>query len=152
MSSSSCIHCGAALKPGAKFCTACGRAQEVSAPPLAAVGAAGAAAPAATLPAQAARPHGPPPQPVLTIQDEGRLHEVPLAQSPIALGRAPTNDVVLSSRFVSARHARIEPDGAAPTITVGPLGLRPESKAYDQIGVQLGGPIAPAFVCHRALF
>ena len=46
------------------------------------------------------------------------------------------------------------------TITVGPLGLasaslrnafglRPESKAYDQIGEDLGGPIATAFGYQR---
>ena len=30
-----------------------------------------------------------------------------------------------------------------------PLGLRPESKAYDQIGEDLGGPIATAFGYQR---
>jgi ABC-type multidrug transport system ATPase subunit len=50
------------------------------------------------------------------IQDEGQVREVPLGNQPLALGRAPTNDIVLASRFVSGRHARIEPDGAAHRI------------------------------------
>jgi ABC transport system ATP-binding/permease protein len=58
----------------------------------------------------------PPAHPVLVIQDEGQIREVPLGKQPATIGRAPTNDVVLTSRFVSGRHARIEPDGAAHRI------------------------------------
>jgi len=58
----------------------------------------------------------PPARPTLAIQDEGQVREVPLADRPLEIGRAPSNDIVLTSRFVSGRHARIEPDGAAHRI------------------------------------
>jgi ABC-type multidrug transport system ATPase subunit len=41
---------------------------------------------------------------------------VPLGHRALRLGRAPDNDIVLVSRFVSAHHARIEPEGAAHQI------------------------------------
>ncbi|HJZ45683.1 MAG TPA: FHA domain-containing protein [Roseiflexaceae bacterium] len=53
---------------------------------------------------------------MLVIQDEGQVREVPLGSAPLTLGRAPANDIVLTSRFVSARHARIEPSGATHAI------------------------------------
>src|SRR6266542_3760276 len=77
-------------RPGSKFCTKCGKPQDHS----------------FTLPNQSS----------LVIQDEGQVREVPLGNQPLVLGRAPTNDIVLTSRFVSAKHARIEPDGAAHRI------------------------------------
>lgn len=47
----------------------------------------------------------------LTIEEGGRARRVPLGRAPITLGRDPGCDVVLTSRFVSARHARVEPEG-----------------------------------------
>jgi pSer/pThr/pTyr-binding forkhead associated (FHA) protein len=73
-----------------------------------------AAAPTGSLAAPAAGNSDEPPR--LAIQDEGQTHEVPLGETALTLGRAPDNDIVLRSRFVSARHARIEPDGAAHRI------------------------------------
>jgi ABC-type multidrug transport system ATPase subunit/pSer/pThr/pTyr-binding forkhead associated (FHA) protein/ABC-type multidrug transport system permease subunit len=52
----------------------------------------------------------------LVIQDEGSTFEAPLGDRPLTLGRDPASDVVLASRFVSVRHARIEPDGVAHRI------------------------------------
>jgi ABC-type multidrug transport system ATPase subunit len=54
--------------------------------------------------------------PFLLVQDEGQTHSVLLGERTLTMGRAPDNDIVLRSRFVSARHARIEPDGAAHRI------------------------------------
>jgi ABC-type multidrug transport system ATPase subunit len=132
LSSTTCIHCGATLnRPGAKFCTKCGKPQEHTGalPPtvvdLAKVAAAAqpvatAAAPLSSIatsrPGVPAKPLAPPAQPSLVIQDEGQVREVPLGNQPLVLGRAPANDIVLTSRFVSAKHARIEPDGAAHRI------------------------------------
>jgi ABC-type multidrug transport system ATPase subunit len=120
VSSSNCIYCGAALKPGARFCTTCGKQQPPVAVPaqVAAVASPPAAGISAAPTEPAPDPHRPlpPAQPVLVIQDEGQQREVPLGRQPLVLGRAPTNDVVLVSRFVSARHARIESDGAAHRI------------------------------------
>ncbi|MBK9710212.1 MAG: FHA domain-containing protein [Kouleothrix sp.] len=108
-----CMYCGAALKPGARFCTACGRAQDSA-------GATPARpAPVPLVPPDARAAGGSRPStalPMLLIQDEGQSRDVPLGAKPLTLGRAPSNDVVLTSRFVSARHARIEPDGAAHRI------------------------------------
>jgi len=53
---------------------------------------------------------------MLVIQDEGQVRKVPLGNAPLTIGRAPSNDLVLASRFVSASHARIEPSGATYTI------------------------------------
>jgi ABC transport system ATP-binding/permease protein len=50
---------------------------------------------------------------VLVVQDEGETREVALGARRLAIGRAPENDIVLASRFVSARHAAIEPAGDA---------------------------------------
>ena len=47
--------------------------------------------------------------PTLVIDEGGRARRVPLGRAPIVIGRDPTCDVALASRFVSARHARIEP-------------------------------------------
>ncbi|MFL5804854.1 MAG: FHA domain-containing protein, partial [Roseiflexaceae bacterium] len=52
-------------------------------------------------------------RPRLIVQDEGQTREVPLADQALTIGRAPENDIVLTSRFVSGRHARIEPHGDA---------------------------------------
>ncbi|HWQ13753.1 MAG TPA: FHA domain-containing protein [Roseiflexaceae bacterium] len=114
--STTCVHCGAPLaRAGAKFCTRCGKSQAVPAAP---------AAPPPTVigmpaPAQAAdglRTPPPPSAAALVIQDEGATREAPLLPRPMTIGRAPDNDIVLTSRFVSARHARIEPEGDAHRI------------------------------------
>jgi ABC-type multidrug transport system ATPase subunit len=75
----------------------------------------------------------PPAQPMLVIQDEGQVREVPLGKSALTLGRAPSNDIVLTSRFVSGRHARIEPAGATYAIVdVGSTnGILAEGKRLD---------------------
>jgi ABC-type multidrug transport system ATPase subunit len=134
LSATTCIHCGAPLnRPGAKFCAKCGKAQDTKplqptivdtpapapqpvaqAPTILDTPAALPAAPAM----QRSDAKGPsqPAAPALVIQDEGQTREVPLGGQPLTLGRAPTNDIVLTSRFVSGRHARIEPDGRAHRI------------------------------------
>src|SRR5262249_23086324 len=55
-------------------------------------------------------------RPRLLIQDEGQTHEAVLGGQALTLGRAPDNDIVLHSRFVSAHHAKIEPDAGAHRI------------------------------------
>lgn len=55
---------------------------------------------------------GPPAQgPELVVHATGRVLRVPLGARPITIGRDPACDVMIGSRFVSSRHARIEPDG-----------------------------------------
>src|SRR5262245_25653469 len=126
LSLTTCIHCGAPLnRSGVKFCPKCGKPQEGSAPlptvtsaPTTALrgdaaGEIGTSLPTgplvAPLPAQgdtpAARDGGESPR--LIVQDEGQTHEISLGGHALLLGRAPDNDIVLRSRFVSARHARI---------------------------------------------
>lgn len=51
------------------------------------------------------------------IEDSGQRSEQLLPDVPITLGRAPHHHIVLRSPFVSANHARIEPDGLGHTIT-----------------------------------
>ena len=119
MSSTTCIHCGAPLnRPGAKFCTTCGKPQ-IAAPPVAVESPPqpAQAVPIAPIPAPPTapadiRPPAPPAGPALVIQDEGQVRNVPLGAAPLTIGRAPSNDLVLTSRFVSARHARVEPSGS----------------------------------------
>lgn len=132
-----CVYCQAPLnRPEARFCTSCGRQQ----PDQAATLGSGAAAPAAdakTVIGMPAALSAPPPAVLsplavppplggagrtaglgasLLIEDGGSLHEVALGPTPLSLGRATENDIQLSSRFVSARHARIEPLGLAHRI------------------------------------
>src|SRR5262245_52319020 len=54
--------------------------------------------------------------PALVVNDSGRVLRVPLGRSPLTIGRDPSSNIVLASRFVSAKHARIEPDGAGHKI------------------------------------
>jgi ABC transport system ATP-binding/permease protein len=54
--------------------------------------------------------------PVLVVHDSGRVLRVPLGSMPLTIGRDPSADIVLASRFVSAKHARIERDGAGHRI------------------------------------
>ena len=94
--------------------------------------------PIASIPAPPTAPAGiqssfPPAHPTLVIQDEGQVREVPLGNAALTLGRAPSNDIVLTSRFVSARHARIEPSGATYLIVdIGSTnGILAEGKRLD---------------------
>jgi ABC-type multidrug transport system ATPase subunit len=115
-------------RPGVKFCPKCGKPQENSAPlqtpPIAPPAQRAAIPPTGLLPEPAAPPaHGVAPhprdqddRPRLVIQDEGQMREVLLGERVLSLGRAPENDIVLASRFVSGRHAKIEPDAGAHRI------------------------------------
>ena len=48
----------------------------------------------------------------LTVEERGRkLHEVRLGAEPLTIGSAPDNGLVIASRCVSPRHARVEADG-----------------------------------------
>ncbi len=90
-----CAHCRAPLsRPDARFCTSCGNEQP--APP--------APPPTVALGAQ------------LQLQEDGQSRVTPLGSAPLTLGRAPDNDLLLTSRYVSGRHARIEPSGQAHCI------------------------------------
>ncbi len=96
------------------------------------------AVPIAPIPVPPTAPAGiqssfPPVQPTLVIQDEGQVREVPLGKALLTLGRAPSNDIVLTSRFVSARHARIEPSGTTYAIVdIGSTnGILAEGKRLD---------------------
>lgn len=112
-----CIHCQAPLsRPGAKFCTKCGKPQTPTPDPAAATVLAGAQA--GSTPSSPAAPPGATVglTALLQIQEEGQTSDLPLGPAPLTLGRAADNDIVLSSRFVSGRHARIEPAGAAHRI------------------------------------
>ena len=138
--STTCIHCGAPLnRPSAKFCTTCGKAQPAAEPAAVAASAQSPIAAAiASIPAPPTVQDGiqsasPPAQPTLVIQDEGQVREVPLGTATLTIGRAPSNDIVLTSRFVSARHARVEPSGATYVIidTGSTNGILAEGKRLD---------------------
>ena len=94
-----CPHCGKPLaRPNAAFCPACGKPQR--------------AVPARdTQITPSAR--------TLIIQVAGAATPVEFAleRSPITLGRAPNNDVVIDHPFVSANHARLDLIGAEYRIT-----------------------------------
>ncbi|MFN3373498.1 MAG: FHA domain-containing protein, partial [Chloroflexus sp.] len=88
-----CPFCQAPLaRADARFCPSCGRSLPAPA----------AYTPATIIAAGSA---------VLHISESSVERDVVLSAQPLTLGRAPDNDLVLQSRFVSARHARIEPDG-----------------------------------------
>lgn len=54
--------------------------------------------------------------PELIVHDGGRVFRVPLGGAALTIGRDPRSGVVLTSRFVSGAHARIEPVGSAHRI------------------------------------
>lgn len=131
-----CAHCQAPLsRPDARFCTACGKEQPQGAhtpPPLPTVG----------LGAQ------------LHIQEEGQGRMVPLGPAPLMIGRAPGNDLLLTSRYVSGRHARVEAHGQAHRIVdVGSTnGVLYEGRRVDSHDladgdvIRIGDPATGSFV------
>jgi ABC-type multidrug transport system ATPase subunit len=122
VSTATCIHCGATLRrAGIKFCPVCGQPQTVtpvqsasspSAPTLVPPSVPQASSGQTVLQSlsQQQTPH-------LLIVEEGQSRIVPLGSTPMTIGRAPSNTIVLQSRFVSGQHARIEPEGNRHTIT-----------------------------------
>ncbi|ACL23675.1 FHA domain-containing protein [Chloroflexus aggregans] len=88
-----CPFCQAPLtRADARFCSSCGRALSPSPThnPTTILAAGGA---------------------FLQISESGNERHVLLGSRPLTIGRAADNDIVLQSRFVSGRHARIEPSG-----------------------------------------
>ncbi|GAB4442334.1 MAG: FHA domain-containing protein [Chloroflexi bacterium OHK40] len=139
-STARCAHCQAPLsRPDARFCTRCGRPQP---PPPAVV----SAAPTVLTPPGAG--------PLLEVQEDAGWRVVPLAGSALSIGRAPDNDIVLASRFVSGRHARVEPGVAGYRIvdvgsTNGLLfeGRRvPSHDLADGDVIRIGDPATGSFV------
>jgi pSer/pThr/pTyr-binding forkhead associated (FHA) protein/ABC-type ATPase involved in cell division len=51
--------------------------------------------------------------PEIVVHDGVRSFRIALGAAPITFGRDPENTVVLASRFVSGKHARVEPQGAS---------------------------------------
>jgi ABC-type multidrug transport system ATPase subunit/pSer/pThr/pTyr-binding forkhead associated (FHA) protein len=49
--------------------------------------------------------------PELVVVEAGRAVRLPLGNRALVIGRDPASDLVVASRLVSARHARIEPSG-----------------------------------------
>ncbi|MCG8350296.1 MAG: FHA domain-containing protein [Chloroflexales bacterium] len=95
-----CIYCNAPLnRPDAKFCARCGHAQNLF---------------QSAVNSNITRTvtH----DATLLIQDGGQSNIVPLDDNPLTIGRATDNSIILNSRFVSGRHARIEPEGIAHRI------------------------------------
>ncbi|NNJ09582.1 FHA domain-containing protein [Chloroflexales bacterium ZM16-3] len=144
-----CVYCQAPLsRSDARFCTACGKPQPIA---------------AQVAPAPTASAGGPPPSPagatiglggVLQIQEDGATRDVPLPTRAMNLGRAPDNDIVMASRFVSGHHARVEPAGPGHRIvdvgsTNGILyeGRRvPSHDLYDGDVLRIGDPATGSFV------
>ncbi|GIV95755.1 MAG: ABC transporter ATP-binding protein [Herpetosiphonaceae bacterium] len=155
----SCIHCRAPLSDGARFCTRCGTQQPQGAstgpafgsapgpqPPLGHQPQGGSGSPTTVMITGSAR---------LVIQDVGKPpREIPLSNTPLTIGRAPENNIVIDSRFVSKSHARIEPEGLGHTIvdvgsTNGLLfnGQRISGKTLlDGDVLRIGDPITGNFV------
>src|SRR5689334_4663826 len=137
-------------RPGQKFCARCGGALPAvaAAPSLTPASLPNAPGPTVRVGAGGAK---------LCVEDSGQSTEVALGAAPLTLGRAQQNQVVLVSRFVSANHARIEPEGAGHRIvdigsTNGLLyqGQRlpahaPLSLADGDI-IRIGDPIGGSFV------
>lgn len=93
------------LRLGQKFCGRCGAAFATTARPPT----------TGTLRQTVRVGHGSAAQ--LIIEEQGQRRSILLGMTTVALGRAPHNQLVLASRYVSAAHARIEPDGAGHRIT-----------------------------------
>lgn len=140
-----CVYCQAPLsRPDAKFCTSCGKPQPAAAQHTPTAAPPAARPPAATIGLGAA----------LGVQEDGQARDVPLASAALTLGRAPDNDIVLASRFVSGHHARIEPAGPGHRIvdvgsTNGMLyeGRRvPSHDLCDGDVLRIGDPATGSFV------
>ena len=154
--SARCAYCQAPLsRPDARFCPKCGREQPpqgvqpavrqpIAAQPVIAT------PPAATATVLTGSEGGP----TLQITEDTQSRIVALGATPLSLGRAPDNDLVLASRFVSGRHARIEPAGAGHRIvdvgsTNGLLyeGQRvPSHEFADGDVIRIGDPATGSFV------
>ena len=94
MMTRNCPRCGVALRVESRFCPACGQAldQGQTAMALDSVSLSG---------------------PGLIIRVVGEpQREVTLDRSPLTMGRAPDNDIVLMHGFVSAHHGQFERQGA----------------------------------------
>jgi ABC transport system ATP-binding/permease protein len=132
-----CAHCQAPLaRPDARFCPTCGREQPARPQPPA------AAPPTVGLGV------------TLQVQEDGQTRVLSLGAAALTLGRAPTNDLVLSSRFVSGRHARIEPTGQTHRIvdigsTNGLLFAGQRITSHDLAdgdAIRIGDPATGSFV------
>ncbi len=133
-----CVHCQAPLsRSDARFCIACGKAQPVSVQPT-------PSPPGSTIGLGA----------LLQIQEDGQAHDMPLLATPVSIGRAADNTIVLTSRFVSGHHARIEPTGPGHRIVdVGSTnGILYEGQRvsghdmYDGDVLRIGDPATGSFV------
>ncbi len=138
LASPRCVHCQAPLsRSDARFCIACGKAQPVSVP-LA------PSPPGSTIGLGA----------LLQIQEDGQSRTMPLPATPVTVGRAADNTIVLPSRFVSGHHARIEPTGPGHRIVdVGSTnGILYEGQRvsghdmYDGDVLRIGDPATGSFV------
>jgi ABC-type multidrug transport system ATPase subunit len=85
-----CRFCGTSLKnPQARFCPACGKQLTPSGPPD-------------------------PQAPRLNIRVPGQPpQDVPLTQPSVTIGRRSDNDIVISQKYVSGHHGRLEKQGQA---------------------------------------
>lgn len=94
-----CTNCGRQLRPGAKFCSACG-ARVRRLPQV----------------AQAALPSTPANalSPAVLLMADGRSHS--LCAPVLVVDRAADCDIVLSDDTVSSRHAEITSDGVEYTV------------------------------------
>ncbi|NTU84996.1 MAG: FHA domain-containing protein, partial [Chloroflexales bacterium] len=137
-----CAYCRAPLsRPAARYCTRCGREQ----PQRTLVTTAAPTATQATATLSGA---------TLQVQEEGQTRAVPLGPTPLTVGRAPDNQLVLASRFVSGHHARVEAAGQAHRMvdvgsTNGLLyeGRRvPSHDLADGDVIRIGDPATGSFV------
>jgi ABC-type multidrug transport system ATPase subunit/pSer/pThr/pTyr-binding forkhead associated (FHA) protein len=126
-----CAFCEAPLsRSGARFCSRCGKEQPQGPPPTVGLGAS------------------------LQVQEVGQSRVVSLGTETLTIGRAHDNDLVLTSRFVSGRHARIEATGQAHRISdVGSTnGLLYEGRRvpnHDMVDgdvLRIGDPTTGSFV------
>lgn len=106
-----CQHCGANLRPGALFCSACGGRQ----------GQAAAGQPTVAVPLPASGLPGMPPAgvaPRLVIHEPGQPpYTRPLAYGLTTIGREGNNALIIGHPMVSRCHAKIEQRGAAYWLT-----------------------------------
>jgi ABC-type multidrug transport system ATPase subunit/ABC-type multidrug transport system permease subunit len=86
-----CVHCGSSIpRPQLPRCPACGKEWRAT---------------------------GPADVWLEVVDGANARRSVPLGAAPLTIGRAPTNDLVLGSRFVSAQHARIDATADGHAIT-----------------------------------